>query len=230
MKQIYQILKKIPEEERALYNEKLIDSLYLKFQENEVDDKEAMKKLRKIMNGKDIVVVAPGKSVVDEKEKIHEFLERETEHFIISVNNIPDALFISNQKRFHQIKKMHGLKDLPFPVIITSNIDTGKEIEYVVNYSNLVMSDTMISDNACLMLFHLLIDLGIDEIFVIGFDGYHTNVERNYYAKQLINSSDREKLSKMNKHMKKYMKKIESHLDVHYVTDSMYDPKKEKEN
>lgn len=235
MKQIYQILKKIPEEERTLYNEKLIDSLYLKFQENEVDDKEAMKKLRKIMNGKDIVVVAPGKSVVDEKEKIHEFLERETEHFIISVNNIPDeilpdALFISNQKRFHQIKKMHGLKDLPFPVIITSNIDTGKEIEYVVNYSNLVMSDTMISDNACLMLFHLLIDLGIDEIFVIGFDGYHTNVERNYYAKQLINSSDREKLSKMNKHMKKYMKKIESHLDVHYVTDSMYDQKKEKEN
>ena len=65
MKRIYQVLKEIPEEERALYNEKLIDSLYLKFQENEVDDKDVLEKISKIIKGKRIVVAAPGKSLID---------------------------------------------------------------------------------------------------------------------------------------------------------------------
>ena len=89
------------------------------------------------------------------------------------------------------------------------------------------MSDTMISDNACLMLFNLLIKMGIDEICVAGFDGYHTNVERNYYARNLINSVDRENLSQINKHIQKYMEKVESHMKVRYLTESMYDRSKE---
>jgi 4-hydroxy 2-oxovalerate aldolase len=227
MKQIYQVLKEIPEEERALYNEKLIASAYLKYQENEVDDRETLKSLANLIGKKRIVVVAPGKSVYDEKEKIAEFLEPEND-FIISVNSIPEGiasslLFISNQKRYHQVKKEHGLKDLGFPVMTTSNIDAGKGAEFVVNYSDLVMSDRMISDNACLMLFNLFMKIGIEEIYIIGFDGYHTNVERNYYAKSLINGSDREKLSQINKHIKKYMQKVRAHMEVHYVTESLYE-------
>ena len=227
MKRIYQVLKEIPEEERALYNEKLIDSLYLKFQENEVDDKDVLEKISKIIKGKRIVVAAPGKSLIDEKNKIQEFLKEENS-VIFCVNSIPeymnpDILFVSNQKRYHQLKKEYNVKNLPFPVLLTSNIDGGKAMDFVVNYSDLVMEDPMISDNACLMLFNLFIKIGVDEIFTVGFDGYHTNVERNYYDQRLINSSDREKLSTINKHIQKYMKKIESHMEVHYVTDSIYD-------
>lgn len=46
MKQIYQVLKEIPSDERSLYNEKLIAGLYLKFQENEIDDKDTIKELQ----------------------------------------------------------------------------------------------------------------------------------------------------------------------------------------
>ena len=227
IKRIYQVLKEIPEEERALYNEKLINSLYQKFQENEIDDTETIKALRKMMDGKEILITAPGKSILDEKEEIQEYIRQENP-FIICVNSmpdyiVPDLLFISNQKRFHQIKKEYGMKNLPSPAVVTSNIDAGKSIKYIVNYSELTMSDTMISDNACLMLFNLLQKMGIDEIHVAGFDGYHTNVERNYYARNLINNTDREKLRQINKHIQKYMERIESHMQVHYLTESMYD-------
>lgn len=226
MKQIYQVLKEIPTEERALYNEKLIADLYLKFQENEIDDKHTIKELQKLINDKKLIVIAPGKSVIDEKEKIEEYMKQE-DTFVISVNSIPeyitpDLVFISNQKRYHQLKKEHGIKELPFPILTTSNIEVSKAVKYIVNYSSLVMADEMISDNACLMLFNLLLDMGVEEVSVIGFDGYHTNVERNYYNNRLINSSDREKLKTINKHIKKYMKKIKAHMDVHYVTESLY--------
>ena len=65
--------------------------------------------------------------------------------------------------------------------------------------------------------------MGVDEINVVGFDGYHTNVERNYYAQNLINNTDREKLRQINKHIQKYMERIESHMQVNYLTESMYD-------
>ena len=114
MKQIYQVLKEIPSDERSLYNEKLIAGLYLKFQENEIDDKDTIKELQKLIKDKKIVVVAPGKSLTDEREKIEEYMKQEN-LFVISVNSIPeyiipDAVFISNQKRYHQLKKEHGIK------------------------------------------------------------------------------------------------------------------------
>ena len=227
VKRIYQVLKEIPEEERALYNEKLIDSLYQKFQENEIDDTQTVEELKEMLKGKKILITAPGKSMMDEKDRIQSLIEQ-VDMFIICVNSIPDyitpdLLFISNQKRFHQIKKDYGLKNLPCPVAATSNIDAGKSVKYMVNYSELTMSDAMISDNACLMLFNLLMKMGVDEINVVGFDGYHTNVERNYYAQNLINNTDREKLRQINKHIQKYMERIESHMQVNYLTESMYD-------
>ncbi len=74
MKQIYQVLKEIPSDERSLYNEKLIAGLYLKFQENEIDDKDTIKELQKLIKDKKIVVVAPGKSLTDreKRSRIHE--------------------------------------------------------------------------------------------------------------------------------------------------------------
>lgn len=227
IKQIYQILKEIPNSKRALYHEEIIDSLYLKFQENEIDDQQTVSKLKKLLGNKKVFIVAPGKSILDEKEKVQEFLQ-EDEKSVICVNSIPDGitpdiLFISNQKRYHQQKKEYDLKNVPFPVVLTSNIDAGKSMEYRVNYSDLIVSDTMISDNACLMLFHLLMKIGIDEIYIAGFDGYHTNVERNYYTASMINSADRLKLAKLTKHIKKYMAKVESQMKVHYITESMYD-------
>ena len=232
MKQIYQVLKEIPSDERSLYNEKLIADLYLKFQENEIDDKDTIKALQKLIKGKKIVIVAPGKSVMDERKTIEQYMKQDN-LFVISVNSIPqyimpDAVFISNQKRYHQLKKEHGIKELPFPVITTSNIEVAKSIRYIVNYASLVMADEMISDNACLMLFNLLLDMGVEEAAVIGFDGYHTNVERNYYSNRLINSSDREKLRTINKHIRKYMKKIKAHMEIEYVTTSLYE--KEHDN
>lgn len=229
MKQIYQVLKEIPSNERSLYNEKLISGLYLKFQENEIDDKDTIHALQKMMKDKKIVVIAPGKSVTDEREKIEEYMRQE-DLFVISVNSIPeyivpDIVFISNQKRYHQLKKEQGIKNLPFPVITTSNIQVSKAVQYIVNYSSLVMADEMITDNACLMLFNLLLNMGVERTDVIGFDGYHTNVERNYYSNRLINSSDREKLRTINKHIRKYMKKIKAHMEINYVTTSLYETK-----
>jgi 4-hydroxy 2-oxovalerate aldolase len=208
VQQIYQIVKKIPAEERSLYNEKLIDSLYIRFQENKVDDTQVLEKLQKKMEGKKVVVIAPGKSLLDEKKTIEKFLEKK-DCYVVCVNCVPEnitgnLIFISNQKRYHQLKRMYDFNDLPAPVMATSNVE-GKAHQYVADYAGLVTEDPMISDNACIMLFQLLLKTGIDEVYVAGFDGYHTNVERNYYQKALINNSDREKLMTINKHIQKHM-------------------------
>ncbi|MBS7007256.1 aldolase catalytic domain-containing protein [Anaerostipes sp.] len=227
VKRIHQILKRIPEDERALYNEKTINSLYFKFQENIIDDSSTKKDLKKMIGSRPVAVMAPGRSLIDESETIRAFL-KDSHYFVISVNYVPedqcqDLLFISNQKRFYNLSRDYDLESDQMHVLLTSNIKTQKEITMHANYSDLIVDDPMISDNACLMLFHLLADMGITEVHVIGFDGYHTNVEKNYYSARYINSSGREKLIQINQRMIRQIKKIEKSLKLQYVTSSQYD-------
>ncbi|MGI6501528.1 MAG: aldolase catalytic domain-containing protein [Anaerostipes sp.] len=231
VKRLHQVLKKIPENERALYNEKLISSLYMNFQENEVDDSKALKKMEDWIKGKDLVVVAPGKSLLDERETIEKFLKNDNQ-FILTVNCIPDgmkpdALFISNQKRYHNLKQEYDLGNLDFPIIKTSNISTGGKNLNTVNYADLVMEDPMISDNAGLMMFNLLIRIGVEKMSLIGFDGYHTNVERNYFAPKMINSAERDNLRKINKHIMKQLEVVKSQIEITYITSSVYNGSQE---
>lgn len=227
VKRIHQILQRIPAEERALYHENIINSLYLKFQENNIDDSCMKKELKEKIGSRPVVVMAPGRSLIDDRENILKFLKAQ-DYYTISVNYVPedqcqDLLFVSNQKRFYNLSRDYDLEAAQMPVLLTSNIKTQKEISMYANYSDLVVDDAMISDNACLMLFHLLIDIGITKVYVIGFDGYHTNVERNYYSSSYINSSGRDKLVQMNQRMIKQLKKISKSLELSYVTSSQYD-------
>lgn len=55
-----------------------------------VDDTESMVKLTKLLKVKKILVLASGKSIVEEEEKIHNFIKKENP-FIISLNYIPQS-------------------------------------------------------------------------------------------------------------------------------------------
>ncbi|MCD8026486.1 MAG: aldolase catalytic domain-containing protein [Clostridiales bacterium] len=108
MSAIANILEQIPKEEKRFFNKALIEKIYQSYQSNAVDDVETISKLRKRLDGKEILVIAPGKSVKSKKESILKYISKK-EPYVISVNFIPDfakpdLVFVGNALRYKELQ------------------------------------------------------------------------------------------------------------------------------
>lgn len=227
VKMISRLLKMIPNKNTTLYNKKLIEDIYIEYQKHNVEDKEQLIKINDIVKEKEIIVIAPGRSIEKKKEDINKFIE-DKKPVVISVNFIPpnikpDIIFISNLKRFNSLSDCLDRIDDKQIVVATSNITTENTSNLlVVNYSNLLNEEEIISDNAGLMLFNMLNMLQIREINLAGFDGFTNNILDNYYDDDMINGSQRDYLVEKSKAITAKVKELERKIDFNFITESVY--------
>ncbi len=163
------ILQKIAEEKKTAFDPDYIETLYREHENQKVSDEEAMRVLTEQFEGRCTVVLAPGKSLSENWDKVSRYI-KEHNAVPVSVNFQFDEqksgyAFFSNSKRFEEYK--HARRD-EIPVIVTSNITEGiRPEDYVVNYDRLCASD-----NAGIMLLHLLQACKAAQAALAGFDGY----------------------------------------------------------
>lgn len=107
-KQINQILGSIEDHKKTAYDEKYIEELYENFQNHEVDDSTVLSDLQKEWKDREILILAPGASITENKKEIDAFI---TEHYpiIIAANFIPesyhqDYVFCSNAMRYSALE------------------------------------------------------------------------------------------------------------------------------
>lgn len=96
----------------------------MEYQNQEINDQDDIRRLKSQLAGKEILLVGPGISVKQEKDKIQKYI-RESEPVVISVNYIPneiepDYIFVSNAKRYVQMATSLSRKH--YKVIATSNV------------------------------------------------------------------------------------------------------------
>ncbi|MFB7138208.1 aldolase catalytic domain-containing protein [Gottfriedia sp. NPDC056225] len=227
VKAINTILKQLPTKKRDIYDELYVEDLYINHQIQFIDDSSNLEKLHQIIFNKKVLIIAPGRSIETEREKIDEFIN-EHNPYVFSVNFIPeqfeiDAIFMSNIKRFKSMKD--SIKEIKnaISIITTSNIPNSIEPEsLVVNYSDLLVDKISISDNAGLMLLNLLNRLSVSKIYLAGFDGFTLDKLTNYFSPELINNMEMEELVKKNKDIRKQLLLLEKTMKVNFVTTSIY--------
>ncbi|UXJ69544.1 aldolase catalytic domain-containing protein [Lysinibacillus fusiformis] len=229
VKSISKILAKLPIDKRDIYDTDLIEEQYLKYQKNLIDDSNFLYELKQELKDQEILVIGPGASVNLENNKIQELIKNQNP-YIISVNYIPDnislnALFISNSKRYKDLNgqienfREHGL------VIATSNIANEKEIDKMVNYSDLLVQDELISDDSCLMLMNLLKKMSVSRVYLAGFDGYSYIKSENYNRIDLIYNNNQQELILKNHLIQKNLNLLSNFIDILFVTTSIYNQK-----
>lgn len=179
------ILETLPRNERKLYNYDKLEEVYVNYQNKKIDDKESFNSLKSLLADKNILLIAPGKSVKTEQNKIFEFISSK-KPLIIGVNHIPEIidtnfLFFSNPVRFDYAKTMNGSKFFNTPKIVVSNVKTlSEKNEYLVNYNSLTKLGWKYFDNSTVMLIRLLDKIGIKNINLAGFDGYDETGKESY--------------------------------------------------
>lgn len=185
------------------------------------------RKINEIINSRPILLLAPGKSLRGNTDYINSFISS-GKYFVMSVNFIPtdinvNAAFISNMRRFKNIKELVEHSKRNVTVIITSNILTDSSDDlYVVDYSSYTNEEQCISDNAGLMCINFLKKIGVREVVLAGFDGFSQNENENFYDSSMAMSVESEMLMRMNTATSKKLKQFKSQIDISFLTDTVY--------
>ena len=227
-KDIKHILSMIDPETRQRYDYDNIKELYQKYNHTKVDDTEDLEKILEILQGRKLLLLLPGKSIVQYSEKIKEYIQKNNA-FVISVNFVTDLVerenrmaFFGSTKRYNKFKDMRKNER----IIVVSNVDQYAESDYVVNYESLIERDNEEFDNTMIMLLNLLRRLNINKMAVAGFDGYTQSEEGHYFNTVFEEKRFEEKYDQitinMRKMLKQYAKGLESLRDIHFLTPSQY--------
>lgn len=230
-KDIRYILNKIGASARKRYDYDLLENTYMELMQSNIDDKEALNRLKSQLGSKEVLILAPGSSVNVMINEISNYI-KQVSPVVISVNFIhpkikSDYVFFSNLRRFRYWRNDSAFKDVK--KIFTSNIAP----EFITNDDIVILFRRLIKcgwehlDNSAVMLLRLLDFLGTEKISIAGFDGYNYSCDGNAnYSDQFLElSSAKENSVLTNKEISEMLSDFAAtkKADVKFVTPSRFE-------
>ena len=224
---INEILAQIPLEKKLLYDKKWIEQAYIDYQNITIDDTVAYELLKKDIEGKgknEIVILGPGASVKEEKEKIESTIGQ-LNAIVLSVNfydeQYPvDYVFISNAKRYCKFVDIVGDTKILAKLILTSNVNIIDCIpDYVLNYESLLSCNRECIDNSLLLLLNAISKVGFKHVYLAGFDGFINN-GNDYYDRNYEFSSMKD--SHINEWMSQSLSELNKLIEIDFITKTKY--------
>lgn len=224
---INEILSQLTGEKKLLYDKNLIEQLYVDYQRNEYDDKACYERLNEQLKGKSILIIGPGASIVEEKDKISAYLEK-NHPVVISINFVPDNwnieyLFLTNSKRYtHQATAISHL-DKNVKLIATSNLRRASgEFDFMLDYETLIDRSVVFMDNSFIMLLRVLSQLDIKHIAFAGLDGYSSDKDSNYYSSKMEYDHAKKLSKEINSYVDDFLAKLKDKQSLEFVTTTLY--------
>ena len=211
-----EIFSMMDNEKKAVFDKKYIQDLYLKYLAVGQTQETHLEELKQKLNGKTILLVAPGRSSIDEKEKIIDFAGQNNV-VTISINYCyleyePDYIFVSNLRRFRMLAN-----DKKPKCIVTSNIPADN-VYLQTNYRDLLNDVDMVRDNAGLMLVRFLINIGVKSVYFAGLDGYSHDREENYADNRMAFITHNAVLDTMNNGISEVLKYYSNEVKIGFLT------------
>lgn len=213
---IDEIFAMMDDDKKAEFDKGYIGNLYVRYMARGMVHEEHEQELRKMLTGKKVLLVAPGKSAVDEGEKIKEFSAR-SDVVSIGINSdrycpYVDFIFLSNLRRFKELDK-----DKKGKCIVTSNIP-GDNVYLQTGYRKLLNTVECVQDNAGLMAIRLLASYGVTEIWLAGFDGYSHDVGENYGDSHMVFITTNAMLDAINAGMEEVLTGYSKQMKICFLT------------
>jgi 4-hydroxy 2-oxovalerate aldolase len=215
-----EIFDMMDEEKRLSYDKDYIEEVYLRYMATGQVQEAHKAELKDKLSGKKVLLIAPGKSSADERDEIVGFAGKESV-VSISVNfDYPctetDFIFLSNLRRFRELNVNKRGR-----CIVTSNIPTDN-IYLQTEYKDLLTGIEAVKDNAGLMAIKFLMDYGVKEIYLAGFDGYAHDVKENYGDSQMAFITRNAVLDAMNEGMTTVLKQYAKDINIYFLTEEKH--------
>lgn len=224
--QVAELLAMLPEEKKISFDKDFADQLYIQYNANkQQDDAVVIEQLKEQFAGKKVLLLAPGKHLIDADEKIKEMLS-DLSVISVALNNdkayVTDLVLATKQERYEKAvgRGKH--------VIVTSNVERQVEMQFdgqvqVLNYKEWTKTDNGVNDSAIVIMFNILRAVGAKEIYLAGFDGFSSNINENYMDKNLRRPVTDEQANERNSFIKEFLKGMKADMELHFLTESKYE-------
>lgn len=213
------IFASIDPDKRDNFDREYVETVYTAVMSDK-EGQNAKANLTELFSGRNIVIIAPGKTTAqsDEQKKIRKIIE-ENNSVVVSVNHQPewidvDYIFIGNMRRYEKYSDVINSNKL----IITSNIDG--DAKYTVNYEQLLNHVEGVQDNSALMLIVLLIRSNAASVSLAGVDGY-TFKERNFAYGSMETYESEEIIASRNAGLRKAISDFSASMPIDFITKSL---------
>ncbi len=227
VKSINEILRMLQGESKLLYDKDYIEQLYVDYQKKDCNDEEVYKELSRTLHNRAVLIIGPGISVNNEKDKILQYIKDENP-VVFAINFIPesfsiDYLFLTNSKRYvQQATSIHQLGG-KIKIIATSNVTKSEGcFDYHLDYESLIDRTAVFMDNSFLMLLRVMVKLGIKKVTLAGLDGYSSHRESNYYMNKMEYDFAKQRGEEINANVDKTLLELKDQLQVHSITTTIY--------
>lgn len=205
---------------RGNYDQRYIEDLYTRYMATGQVQESHLKELKNRIAGKDVLIIAPGKSASDEMESIIACAETKAD-VSIAINfdyagYNTDYIFLSNLRRYRELEESKRSK-----CVVTSNIPSA-DCYLKTKYSSLLNDVESVRDNAGMMLIKYLIQLGARKVYIAGIDGYSTDASQNFVNQKMNFYTQKAVYEAMNDGMTKVMKQFEESIVIEYVTTAKH--------
>ena len=231
-KDIRYILNKIGAVPRKRYHYDLLEQTYIDYLNSEVDDEDTVKSLKKVFSGKDVVIIAPGKSVEDERARIESYIAKLSNPLVVSINFIPEGLnvdyvYFGNVRRYSYWKQNEKFNEIKKIIVsnVTQEVSNG---DYLVSFNRLNKCGWEYMENSTIMLTRLLDQLNVASVGIAGMDGYSTsNLSQDNYANDKLELSNvKENPEQLNKDifsmLEDFLYTKESNMKINFITKSKF--------
>ncbi len=215
------IMKRIPREKKECFDEKFVQQLYFDFMTCDKVYEEHDKKFETQVAGKTILLIAPGRSILNQRACIEKCIQVE-KPLVVTINFWEsyidaDYVFVSNIRRFKEI-----INHNQYRLITTSNIESD-DVYLKLNYSSYLVEDERVRDNAGLMFISFLTQKHVKKILLAGFDGFSADVEHNYFDSDMSQLVNRKIMKQTNDGLSEMIRKFKQIVPIEFVTTSNID-------
>ena len=225
------IIESLSPEDRKKYDYDLLEEKYIENQSRYIDDAEAVAQLSKALTARPILLVAPGKSSIDEQAKIQEYI-RINKPLVIGVNAIIpgyqyDDLFFVNPARYEYARNSHPETFAATPKILLSNIKQQADAgETIVGFNTVIKRGWQHFDNAVICALRLMDKLGVTDVSIAGFDGFQHKYNESYADAYLPTLNPDNQWDALNEEITAMFADFKKHAsnckNIYFVTDSLF--------
>ena len=218
--QVAELLSMVAEDKKISFDKNYAEELYLKYNaEKNIDDTQTISELKKKFENKKVLMIAPGKSILHKRNDI-ECLINDKDVISVSLNNFE---FSTDYYLITRADMLDDAINYNKNVIVPSNIHTdSSENINVINYKNWIVKEDKTYDSSGVIGLNLIKDMNPKEINLAGFDGFSSNINENYYKKEMRKPVSEEQADNRNKFYKRYIESVGNKVPVSFVTPSMY--------
>ena len=220
--QVGELLSMIDEEQKISFDKEYAENLYRQYNESkEVDDQEIKLEMSQKLAGKQILLIAPGKSVVDYKDVILQKIKEDKVIAIgLNMHQFPVEYIVATRQDVFEQALEEGL-----PIITTSAVTKGTRGNVkILNYKSWIDVDEQTHDSSFVIIMNFLKACGVKQIVLAGLDGFSPYINDNYSDPLLRRPVTEVQADQRNAYYKQFIASCRQQgLEITFLTPSKYE-------